>query len=216
MLKRFGDCLFDSETRQLWRAGCPVPLTPKAYGVLELLLAKAPNAVSKKEIGEALWQQTFVSDSSLTNTVAEARAAIGDSARDPTFIRTVHGFGYAFDGGLTEEQADRDRPRFSAFRLEFGSQRYPLFEGENVLGRDPDAAVVLDHGSVSRRHACITVRGATVLIEDLKSRHGTFVRGDRIDSPTEIRDGDDVSLGPVTLTILAISAPGSTDSGLSG
>ncbi|MGE5278693.1 MAG: FHA domain-containing protein [Acidobacteriota bacterium] len=216
MRKRFGDCLFDSGTRQLLRAGRPVPLAPKAYGILELLLDRAPRAISKKEICERLWPKTFVSDSSLTNAVAEAREAIGDRARDPALIRTVHGFGYAFAGSVTEEGAPAGRPPFSRFRLAFSNQRFPLFEGENVLGRDPEAAVVLDHGSVSRRHARITVRQETAILEDLKSRHGTFLDGNRIDSPTRLKDGDVFAIGPLTLTIQLLSAPGSTDSGLAG
>jgi len=214
MRKSFGDCLFDSETRQLLRDGRPVPLAPKAYALLELLLGRAPQAISKEEICEELWPKTFVSDSSLTNAVAEAREAIGDRARDPTLIRTVHGFGYAFVGAVAEEQASAGRPRFSRFRLALGNQRFPLFEGENVLGRDPEAAVVLDHGSVSRRHARIIVRKDIAILEDLKSRHGTFLHGARIDSPSELKDGDVFVIGPISMTILLLSGSGSTDSGL--
>jgi len=214
MRKSFGDCLFDSETRQLLRVGRPVPLAPKAYALLELLLDRAPRAISKKEICEELWPKTFVSDSSLTNAVAEAREAIGDRARDPALIRTVHGFGYAFVGAVAEEQAPAGRPRFSRFRLALGNQRFPLFEGENVLGRDPEATVVLDHGSVSRRHARITVRQETAILEDLESRHGTFLHGTRIDSPRELKDGDVFAIGPLSMTILRLSGSGSTDSGL--
>ncbi|HTO86070.1 MAG TPA: FHA domain-containing protein, partial [Thermoanaerobaculia bacterium] len=85
---------------------------------------------------------------------------------------------------------------------------------ENVLGRDPEAAVVLDHGSVSRRHARIIVRQETAILEDLESRHGTFLHGTRIDSPRELKDGDVFAIGPLSMTILRLSGSGSTDSGL--
>jgi DNA-binding winged helix-turn-helix (wHTH) protein len=217
MRHRFGDCVFDSATRRLARGGRPVHLSPKAYELLALLLERAPSAVSKEEIQAALWPETFVTDSSLTNAVAQARAAIGDDAREPELIRTVHGFGYAFAGAQAREsdEPESERPRrFSHFRLALGNQRYALFEGENLLGRDLDAEVVLDHGSISRRHARITVRGEAATLEDLQSRHGTFRDGMRLANPIELRDGDAVTLGQVTLTIQWISSPGSTDSDL--
>jgi DNA-binding winged helix-turn-helix (wHTH) protein len=214
MRHRFGDCLFDTATRQLVRGGQPVHLGPKAYELLALLLERAPAVVSKDEIQALLWPKTFVSDSSLTNAVAEVRAAIGDGGAESVLIRTVHGFGYAFSGTLAEEGSPAGRPRFSRFRLALGSQRYPLFEGENVLGRDPDAAVVLDHGSVSRRHARITIRNEVVILEDLNSRHGTFLGGTRIDSPRALGGGDTFEVGPLQLTILRLDDAGSTDSDL--
>lgn len=73
MEKRFGDCVLDSEPRQLLRAGRPVHLSPKAYGLLELLLERAPRALSKREILDVLWPRTFVAESSLTNIVSELR-----------------------------------------------------------------------------------------------------------------------------------------------
>ena len=210
----FGDCLFDTATHQLVRGGQPVRLGPKAYELLVLLLERAPSAISKDEIQAALWPKTFVSDSSLTNAVAEVRAAIGDGSGEHPLIRTVHGFGYAFSGALTEEGSPSRRARFSRFRLALGNQRFPLFEGENVLGRDPDAAVVLDHGSVSRRHARITIRDDVVILEDLHSRHGTFVGGTRIDSPRPLEGGDTFRVGPLQLTIDRLADAGSTDSDL--
>jgi DNA-binding winged helix-turn-helix (wHTH) protein len=216
MRQRFGDCLFDSETRQLVRAGRPIHLPPKAYELLALLLERAPRVISKDEIQAALWPGTFVSDSSLTNVVAQARAAIGDDGHEPALIRTVHGFGYAFAGERTEESVRTAPRRFSRYRLTLGNQRYALYEGENILGRDLDAEVVLDDGSISRRHARITVREASATLEDLQSRHGTFLRGARVEAPIDLEDGDAFTLGPLTLTIQRLSSPGSTDSGLPG
>ena len=76
MRKRFRDCVFDSDSRELVRGGRPVHLSPKAYGLLELLLQRAPNAVSKDDIQSAVWGEIFVSESTLTNAIAEIRAAL--------------------------------------------------------------------------------------------------------------------------------------------
>lgn len=214
MPRRFGDCVFDSETRQLLRAGCPVRLSPKAYGLLELLLHRAPRAVSKREIQDILWPQTFVAESSLTNIVAELRAAVGDQARKPTLLRTVHGFGYAFFGEVTEGSRSREEEAFSPFCLTRGKKRFRLVEGQNIVGRNPDADVWIDHDSVSRRHARISVLSGKAILEDLQSRNGTFVRGRRIESPVELGDGDIVGFGPVTFTFETLATPGSTASDL--
>jgi DNA-binding winged helix-turn-helix (wHTH) protein len=214
MRKRFGDCFFDSETRQLLRADRPIHLSPKAFGLLELLLQRGPRAISKREIQDVLWPRTFVAESCLTNVVSELRAAVGDRARKPAFLRTVHGFGYAFSGKVTEDGESWREEGFSPFRLARGKRRFALSEGQNIVGRDPDANIHIEHSSVSRRHARISVRGGTAVLEDLQSRNGTFVGGRRIESPVELHDGDIVGLGPVTLTFQALTVPGSTASDL--
>src|SRR5512134_3465844 len=94
----FGECEFDSGRRVLLRHGSARPLSPKAFQLLELLLDRRPEAVAKTELLERLWPETFVTDASLHNVVAEIRAALGDAPRAARFIRTVPRFGYAFQG----------------------------------------------------------------------------------------------------------------------
>src|SRR5262245_66652154 len=102
----FGDFAFDPERRQLLRSGEPVPLETKAYELLGLLLSRRPNALSKIQIRAVLWPDTFVSESALARLVTQLRAACGDDAQNPQFIRTVHGFGYAFCGDAREATGD--------------------------------------------------------------------------------------------------------------
>jgi DNA-binding winged helix-turn-helix (wHTH) protein len=94
----FGDFELDQERRQLLRSGEPVPLEPKAYELLSLLLERRPRALSRAQIRDVIWPQTFVSESTLAVVVNGIRQALEDDARRPRFIRTVHGFGYAFCG----------------------------------------------------------------------------------------------------------------------
>ena len=101
----FGDFELDQERRQLLRTGQPVPLEPKAYELLSLLLERRPRALSKAHIRDVIWPQTFITESTLGVVVNAVREALGDDARHPRFIRTVHGFGYAFCG---EARADGD------------------------------------------------------------------------------------------------------------
>jgi len=190
-----------------------VHLSPKAYGLLELLLRRAPNAVSKDDIQSAVWGEVFVSESTLTNVVAEIRAALGDRARASELVRTVHGFGYAFAGKLIEDGDVLGDGNYR-FRLIRGKRSFPLFEGENVIGRDPDARVSIDHASVSRHHARISIDDGKAVLADLRSRNGTFVGGRPVNDPVPLEDGDVIGLGPVTLVFEILGSAGTTASDL--
>ena len=94
----FEDFTFDPERRQLVREGQRVRLEPKAYELLALLLDRRPKALSKAQIRDVIWPTAFVSETALTGLVTDLRTALGDDVRQSRFIRTVHGFGYAFGG----------------------------------------------------------------------------------------------------------------------
>ena len=102
MRVRFGECVFDSEVRQVTVAGRAVGLSPRALELLALLLAHRPQAMRQAELRDRLWPGTVVSYTSLARLVTELRRAVGDRRRQPRFIRTVHGFGYAFCGEANE------------------------------------------------------------------------------------------------------------------
>src|SRR5262245_12064572 len=96
MTVQFGDFTFRGDTRQLLRADVEVHLSPKAFEMLRMLLETRPNAVSKTQLTQQLWPETFVSDANLPVLMAEIRAALGDHPRRAQFIRTVQRYGYAF------------------------------------------------------------------------------------------------------------------------
>ena len=213
MRVRFGECVLDSETKELLVGSKPVHLTPKALDLLAMLIENRPRALSKSEIHEKLWPDTFVSDGTLTSLLAEVRSAIGDEEHEKRWIRTVHRFGYAFSGSAeTEPAGRRTRPRVAfAYRLYWRSREFALEEGENILGRDPRVTIFLDDSSVSRRHARIVTSGGGALIEDLHSKNGTLVRGAAIKTPCRLIDGDEIQLGSVSLTFRAYPLSGSTE-----
>jgi DNA-binding winged helix-turn-helix (wHTH) protein len=196
---RFGDCLFDSETREVSRKGHPRALSLKAFRLLEVLLERRPRAVSKAELHEVLWPETYVSESSLARLVAELRACLGDDARSPHLVRTVHGFGYAFSGEAVEAPRSHRAGERPACRLLWGERVIPLPEGEHLVGRDDEAVVCVVSPKVSRRHARFVVTRDGATIEDLGSRNGTFVRGERIEGARRLADGDEILIGPVLL-----------------
>ena len=75
--------------------------------------------------------------------------------------------------------------------------------GEMVLGRDPTCDLRIDSPRVSRRHARIRVSSSGASIEDLGSKKGTTVRGERIEGEVALRDGDEIVVGPAELLFLA-------------
>jgi DNA-binding winged helix-turn-helix (wHTH) protein len=209
---RFGECVLDSETRELLLRGSAVHLSPKGFQFLELLLESRPRALSKSEIHEKLWPGTFVSDGTLTSLLAEIRSAIEDEAHEPRFVKTLHRFGYAFSGDAEEIRSRRRTgpPRF-AYRLFRGPREIALEVGETILGRDPDATAFIDHTSVSRRHARIVISGDSATVEDLQSKNGTFVRGEKLGAPARLTDGDELKLGSVAMTFRVFPLSGSTE-----
>lgn len=212
MALRFGDCLFDAESRRLFRGGAPVAISPKAFQLLEVLVQERPRAVAKSDLQEALWPDTFVVEANLANLVAELREAIGEKGHRDGFLRTVHGFGYAFSGEAVDGAAAlaAGRAAASVFALVRDGHVFPLAEGENVIGREPSAAVFVDDSTVSRRHARVTVRGADAFLEDLGSKNGTTANGRAPEPAKTLAHGDVILVGSVLLTVRVASAPGET------
>jgi DNA-binding winged helix-turn-helix (wHTH) protein len=220
MTVRFDDFLLDRDRRLLTRGAEPVPLARKAFDFLDVLVSARPRAVSKEQIRDRVWPKTVVSESTLNGLVGELRAALGDDAHAPRYIRTVHAFGYAFVAEVVGEPATpasasssvARSPALLTARLLWEDRLIPLSQGANVLGRDEDVNVRIDAPSVSRRHARITIAtGEPASIEDLDSKNGTFVAGRRLEGgPTTIADGDALRLGKVELLFLDSKEKGST------
>jgi len=210
----FGGCVFDSDTRQLLRDGEPAALSPKAFTLLQLLIANRPRAVSKDDIRARLWPATHVTEANLSNLVVEIRAALGDDARRSRYIRTLARYGYAFSAPdeVSPTAKDRGVARDRTYRLVWGRREIALEPGENLVGRDRDAVVWIDDESVSRRHARISIADGGAWIEDLDSKNGTFLRGMPVRGAIHLRDRDVVRIGPATLRLRVLRSTGSTRS----
>ncbi len=202
----FGPFTLDDGARQLSRGAEPIHLSPKAFDLLALLLQRRPQAMSKSELLDTLWRDTFVSEGNLAVLIKEIRDALGDTAQRPMFIRTVQRFGYAFSGIATEGQPRAAAPCW----LTWGTQRATLLIGENILGRDPAANVLIDMVGVSRRHAMIAVAGDQITLTDLGSKNGTFANGERITAPVPIVDDTEIRLGPVPIRFRLLTQGAST------
>jgi hypothetical protein len=114
-----------------------------------------------------IWPDAHVSETSLHVLVSQLRATLGDDAQKPRFVRTVPGFGYSFSASANED----------------------------VLGRDEHLGARVDGLGVSRRHARVLVHGGRAVLEDLASKNGTFLDGERVVSPRALEDGATIRLG---------------------
>ena len=210
---RFGDCVFDGGTREILRGRRAIHLPAKTFRLLELLLETRPKAIPKEKLMEALWPRVFVAEGNLARLVAELREAIGDDAHEPRFVRTVHGFGYAFAG---EASAAAGVPQAGlsdvVFKLVWNAREIARRNGANILGRDRDAVAWIDVHSVSRHHARILVAGETATLEDLGSKNGTFLKGKPVTAPRALGDGDRVRIGTVEMTFRRYEGGISTES----
>jgi len=198
----FGPFTLDGETRQLIRGTDPIHLSPKAFQLLKALVEARPRALSKSELHERLWPDTFVTDANLGILIAEIRVALDDDAKTPRYVRTLHGFGYAFLGPAIELRRPTASPGPGgiSYWLIWRERKFALAEGSNLAGRSPEAMVWLDVPGVSREHARVTIAHGSATLEDLGSRNGTFRAGERITAPVALRDGDQIQLGPVLMT----------------
>jgi DNA-binding winged helix-turn-helix (wHTH) protein len=203
----FGKCAFDTAARQATRAGRPVELSPKAMELLLALVEARPRAVSRAEIHDRLWPGTFVSEASLRQVVMELRRVLGDDPRDPRYVRTVRRFGYAFSGEAREDAGPpaASPPHPSRCSLLRGRRELPLYEGENLLGREPEAVVRLVSEKASRRHARIAVDERGAVLEDLGSKNGTRVNGTRVREPIALEPGDRIEIGRELLVFCRVA-----------
>jgi DNA-binding winged helix-turn-helix (wHTH) protein len=206
---RFGEFTLDTDLGQLRSGGEDRHLSPQGFELLNLLIEHRPRALSKREIHEHLWPDVSFSDATLTSLIAEVRHALDETAMQQHFLQTVPRFGYAFQGDAYEV-APPTPPRLDGCVrgwLVLPSGPMCLRDGEYVLGRNEDVTVRFESLTVSRHHARIRVSRGCVMIEDLHSRNGTFLNGEKLTIPVRLADGDEIALGLVTLRF-SVTDPG--------
>lgn len=112
---RFDDCELHTSSFQLLRDGQPVHVEPRALDVLRHLIEHRDRVVSKEEILDQCWGDTYVSEAALTTALRTARIAVGDSGAEQRVIRTIQRRGYRFvaavearvDGGVRQTTVER-------------------------------------------------------------------------------------------------------------
>ena len=95
-LVHFPPFRLDPANERLWNETHEIPLRRKTFAVLRYLVEHPEQLVTKEELMDAVWPGTVVGDDALTGCVRDLRKVLGDEARTPHYIETVHGRGYRF------------------------------------------------------------------------------------------------------------------------
>jgi DNA-binding winged helix-turn-helix (wHTH) protein/predicted ATPase len=121
-------CL-DLANQQLWRGSQAIKLRPKAFAVLDHLIERPGQLVTKDDLLDAVWPGTFVGDAVLKVTIRQIRDALDDDPKAPRFIETAHRRGYRFIGQINEAGLPLTQAPTA------GSVPLPLFS-QKVVGRE--------------------------------------------------------------------------------
>ena len=105
----FGPFRLDVRDERLWRGPDVLPVRHKTLGVLHALVARAGQLLTKEALIAGVWPGTAVSETVLPVAIRELRRVLGDQARHPQFIATVHGRGYRFIAPVTVEELSPER-----------------------------------------------------------------------------------------------------------
>ena len=205
---RFGAFELDVRSRELRTGTKSVRLQEQPFEILRMMLERPGHVVTRDELRDRLWPGgTFVDfEHSLNAAVKRLRAALGDDAHRPVYIRTVYAYGYAFIADAVEHTAapldpasDGPHRPPSAWRLIHEHREIPLAEGANVLGRSGAGVIVLESPTISRHHAKLSIEGDRATLEDLGSKNGTWIGTVPVTAGVPVQDGDELRLGSVVM-----------------
>jgi DNA-binding winged helix-turn-helix (wHTH) protein/Flp pilus assembly protein TadD len=132
----FGDFRVDSGRRILFRDADQVPLTPKVFDTLVLLIANHGQVLEKKELMSAIWPDTAVEENNLNQNVSTLRRIFGETRGENRYIATVPGKGYCFTAEVRISQATTPEEALTHFRI-------GVLPFEN-LGAGPDRDYLAD------------------------------------------------------------------------
>lgn len=149
----FPPFLLDLRGGRLLEGERVIHLRPRTWEVLRHLVGERGRLVTKDELMEAVWSDAVVSEGTLTNSIRELRQALGDDARAPRYIETVHRRGFRFLGGVADQPEAVAAP--PVLRRET-ARPSPL-----LIGRDAEmeTLVELARATSAGRAGVVLVRG---------------------------------------------------------
>ena len=137
----FGRFRFDPTNECLWRGKEEVRLHPKAFLLLRHLLHRRGQMVTKESLLETIWPGVNVGEAVLSVYVAEIRKALGEDAKKPVFIETLHGRGYRFTAPVSVEsgiRVSRSAAGGEALRRPIIREAATSMSGKPIIGREKD------------------------------------------------------------------------------
>lgn len=115
---RFGEFIVDTDQKVLLRKDKELPLTPKLFETLLILVENSGRIVQKEQFMERLWPHTFVEEANLTSNIQLLRKSLGDNARQPQYIETVTKRGYRFIADVQRVETPHNGAHSSASRVD--------------------------------------------------------------------------------------------------
>jgi Tol biopolymer transport system component/DNA-binding winged helix-turn-helix (wHTH) protein len=146
---RFGEFIVDTDQKVLLRQDKELPLTPKLFETLLILVENSGRIVQKEQFMERLWPHTFVEEANLTSNIQQLRKSLGDNARQPHYIETVTKRGYRFIAHVQRVETVNNGAHNSAARADTSTTAIP--------------ATVADRKRLKRR-AVIALATAAVVV----------------------------------------------------
>jgi TolB-like protein/DNA-binding winged helix-turn-helix (wHTH) protein/predicted Zn-dependent protease len=171
-LLSFGPYRFALDGEQVWRGRHAVKLTPKALVLLRTLVTRAGEVVTKNELLQVGWPQTVVSDDALTACIQELRRALGDDARQPRYIETIHRRGFRFIGKVVSLEPPVARRKEPASIEGQGSTQLPPIPDNGhpappLVGRERELAQLQAWSDILRggwRGGALSLAGLAIII----------------------------------------------------
>jgi DNA-binding winged helix-turn-helix (wHTH) protein len=205
----FGSFRLDTRAGELRREDERVPLTPKVFQLLLILVANPGTLMTKRVLLDTIWGDTNVEEGSVTRAITRLRSALRDNAARPQYVETVPRRGYRFIAAVREVQFD-GIVQSSRIEVVENGRRHLLKEGDNVIGRAKDCEVSIELASISRHHAVVALNSGQMTVRDLGSKNGTFVSGRRVEGTVPIASGERMRIGSVTVAISSSSPDSQT------
>ena len=134
----FGDFRMDLARYRLWQGQREIPLRPKSWDVLHVLVTRPGLLLTKKAFHQEVWPDTAVSDDALTKAIGDLRRALGDTRQTPRFIETVHGRGFRFVGKVRAVDDETRGPSVDADARPLTTAARALEPGVRFVGRQAE------------------------------------------------------------------------------
>ncbi len=113
----FGQFRVDARERRLLRDGEVVPLTPKVFDILLVLVQNKGHILSKDEVIRLVWPDTAVEEGNIARNISTLRNALGERPRDSKYIQTVPWRGYRFVANVKEVTEEPARPSINSIAV---------------------------------------------------------------------------------------------------
>ena len=171
--------MLEARLQRLLRDGQIVPLKPKAYDLLCKLLAEPDRVLSKDELLDYLWPRQDVAEANLTQTIYELRLALGETARDASYIETVPRRGYRFKGSVSAVTESTSSPAFNSIAV-LPFRALTSQPEMRDLGLGITDAVILSLSSAG----CLVVRSLSAVLPYADSAEDSLAIGRALDVDT--------------------------------